>query len=73
LQVDGWVATPHEQYQAFVTKFTPDLSTNAAELKTMAARKRLNIDVLKSPAGRQAVRPRVPNSAPGTSALSPGR
>lgn len=35
-----------EQYQAFITKFTPDLAANAGELKTMAGRKRLNIDVL---------------------------
>lgn len=47
-----------EQYQAFITKFTPDLATNAAELKTMAARKRLNIDVLVTEiANRTAGRP----------------
>ena len=47
-----------DQYQAFITKFTPDLATNAAELKSMAGRKRLNIDVLVTEiANRTAGRP----------------
>lgn len=46
------------QYQAFVEKFGPDLTTNAAELKTMVARKRLNIDVMVTEiANRTAGRP----------------
>jgi hypothetical protein len=46
------------QYQAFVEKFGPDLSANAAELKSMVARKRLNIDVMVTEiANRTAGRP----------------
>ena len=47
-----------DQYQAFITKFTPDLASNAAELKSLAGRKRLNIDVLVTEiANRTAGRP----------------
>lgn len=47
-----------DQYQAFINKFTPDLATNAAELKSLAGRKRLNIDVLVTEiANRTAGRP----------------
>jgi hypothetical protein len=47
-----------EQYSAFVNKFSPDLATNAAELKSLVARKRLNIDVMVTEiANRTAGRP----------------
>lgn len=63
-----------EQYAAFINKFSPDLATNAAELKSLVARKRLNIDVMVTEiANRTAGPPRMPRSAPATSAPSPGR
>lgn len=34
-----------KQYQAFITKFNPELSTNAKELQAAVARKRRNFDV----------------------------
>ena len=44
--------------QAFINKFTPDLATNATELKSLVARKRLNIDVMVTEiANRTAGRP----------------
>ena len=47
-----------EQYRAFIDKFSPDLATNAAELKSLAGRKRFNIDVLVTEiANRTAGRP----------------
>lgn len=47
-----------EQYASFINKFSPDLSTNATELKSLVARKRLNIDVMVTEiANRTAGRP----------------
>ena len=49
-----------EKYQAFVNKFGSDLSTNAAEIKAMAGRKRLNLDVVVTEiANRTAQQPSV--------------
>ena len=35
-----------KQYQAFITKFNPELASNATELKAIIARKRKNFDVV---------------------------
>lgn len=35
-----------DEYGAFVTKFSPELSSNAAELKSVVQRKKLNLDVM---------------------------
>jgi hypothetical protein len=47
-----------KQYGAFVAKFNPELSSNAAEMKTVVARKRANLDVMVTEiANRTAQRP----------------
>ena len=47
-----------KQYGAFVTKFASELSSNAAEMKTVIARKRANMDVMVTEiANRTAQRP----------------
>lgn len=47
-----------KQYGTFVTKFTPELLSNAAEMKTVVARKRANLDVMVTEiANRTAQRP----------------
>ncbi|OFX00243.1 MAG: hypothetical protein A3D94_12815 [Alphaproteobacteria bacterium RIFCSPHIGHO2_12_FULL_66_14] len=47
-----------QQYVAFLDKFNPELATNAVELRSLVARKRLNVDVLVTEiANRTASRP----------------
>lgn len=35
-----------DEYGAFIRKFSPELSTNAAEMKSLVLRKRVNLDVM---------------------------
>ena len=47
-----------DEYAAFVKKFTPELSSNAAELKSLVSRKKANLDVMVTEiANRTAQRP----------------
>lgn len=47
-----------DEYGAFIKKFNPELSSNAVELRSLVARKRLNLDVVVTEiANRTAQRP----------------
>jgi hypothetical protein len=47
-----------DEYAAFIQKFTPELAANAAEMKSLVARKRANLDVVVTEiANRTAQRP----------------
>lgn len=47
-----------DEYSAFITKFTPELSSNAVAMKSVVARKRANLDVMVTEiANRTAQRP----------------
>jgi hypothetical protein len=47
-----------DEYAAFVKKFNPELSSNAAELKSLVGRKKANLDVMVTEiANRTAQRP----------------
>ena len=47
-----------DEYAAFVKKFNPELSSNAAELKSLVSRKKANLDVMVTEiANRTAQRP----------------
>lgn len=48
LQCKGPDGKPHldDEYSAFIKKFSPELSTNAAEMKALVVRKRANLDVM---------------------------
>ncbi len=48
----------NDEYAAFVRKFSPELSSNAAELKSLVKRKKANLDVMVTEiANRTAQRP----------------
>ena len=60
LQCKGPDGKPYldDEYAAFVRKFTPELSSNAAELKSLVSRKKANLDVMVTEiANRTAQRP----------------
>jgi hypothetical protein len=47
-----------DEYKAFIVKFSPELSANAAEMKSLVARKKANLDVIVTEiANRTAQRP----------------
>jgi hypothetical protein len=48
----------NDEYAAFIKKFSPELSSNAAELKSLVRRKKANLDVMVTEiANRTAQRP----------------
>jgi hypothetical protein len=60
LQCKGPDGKPHldDEYAAFVKKFTPELGSNAVELKSLVSRKKANLDVMVTEiANRTAQRP----------------
>jgi hypothetical protein len=60
LQCKGPDGKPHldDEYAAFVKKFSPELGSNAAELKSLLSRKKANLDVMVTEiANRTAQRP----------------
>ena len=60
LQCKGPDGKPHldDEYAAFIKKFSPELSSNAAEMKSVSARKKVNLDVMVTEiANRTAQRP----------------
>lgn len=49
-----------DEYAAFIKKFHPELSSNAAEMKSVVTRKKANLDVMVTEiANRTAQRPRL--------------
>ena len=60
LQCKGPDGKPHldDEYSAFIQKFTPELTSNAVEMKSLVRRKKLNLDVIVTEiANRTAQRP----------------